>query len=325
MKQLYLLLLLLVILAYSKSEDNEKEKQVVKAITPTSESKDTLKVSFTFDDGITYGLAGYKFEDWNQMILITLKEEGMKAAFFVTGSNKIDKKGKYLLESWANEGHIIANHSYTHPNFNNENSNADDFEKELLKTDSIISQYSTYQKLFRFPYLNAGKTAAQAEGYRSILKKHEYKSGRVTIDNSEWYINSQLIKCIRKEGINSPKIEKYKAYYLQHILEKADYYESLSYAVSKRHINHTLLLHHNLTSALFLPDLIKAFKEKGWQIVNADVAFNDTFFNQEPNVLPAGESLAWALAKASGDAEHLLRYPAEDGGYEAEKMKKLGL
>ncbi len=325
MIQRYLLVICILLVACSKKEKHNQKNLVVDSVLTTTETKDSLKVSFTFDDGITHDLAGYKFEDWNQMILTHLEQEGIKAAFFVTGANKVDEKGTYLLHSWANDGHLIANHSYTHPNFNSEDLDKSSFEKELLKTDRIISKYATYKKLFRFPYLNAGKTLGQAQGYQEILKKHGYQSGRVTIDNSEWYINSQLLKCIRKEGINSPKIKRYKDYYIDHILGKANYYESLSYAVSERHINHTLLLHHNLTSALFLPDLIKAFKEKGWQIVNAEAAFNDPFFNRNPNVIPAGESLAYAAAKATGKHEHLLLFSAEDGGREAEKMKKLGL
>ena len=325
MIQRYLPLICILLFACSKKEKPNQKHLLAGSDLKTAETKDSLKVSFTFDDGITHDLATYKFEDWNQMILTNLKQEGIKAAFFVTGANKVDQKGKYLLNSWATDGHLIANHSYSHPNFNSHTMNKSVFENELLKTDSIISKYATYTKLFRFPYLNAGNTANQARGYQEVLNSYGYRSGRVTIDNSEWYINSQLIKCIKKEGLNSPKIARYKDYYIQHILEKANYYEGLSFAVSNRHINHTLLLHHNLTSALFLPDLIKAFKEKGWQIVDARVAFKDPFFKRNPNVIPAGESLAYAAAKVTGKLEHLLLFSAEDGGREAEKMKKLGL
>ncbi len=325
MVQRYLLVICVLLLACSKKEEQRKEILVGSSALKTSKTKDSLKVSFTFDDGITYDLAGYPFEDWNQMILTNLEQANIKAAFFVTGANKTGKKGEFLLNSWANDGHLIANHSYTHPNFNRAEMNKRSFEQELLKTDRIIAKYPNYTKLFRFPYLNAGKTSEQAAGYQEILNKHDYKGGRVTIDNSEWYINSQLIKCIENEGMDSPKIERYKEYYIQHILEKANYYESLSYAVSNRHIKHTLLLHHNLTSALFLPDLIKAFKEKSWQIVPAEDAFKDPFFNRNPSVIPAGESLAYAAAKATGKLEHLLLFSAEDGGREAEKMKKQGL
>lgn len=40
---------------------------------------------------------------------------------------------------------------------------------------------------------------------------------------------------------------------------------------------------------------------------------------------PAGESLIWALVKQSGKFDDVLRYPAEEGEYEKEKMDILGL
>jgi hypothetical protein len=103
------------------------------------------------------------------------------------------------------------------------------------------------------------------------------------------------------------------------------YYEELAFTLKGRHIQHTLLLHHNLASALFLGDLIKMFKEKGWRIVNAAEAFKDDIFRQQPSNVPAGESLIWALAKESGKFDAILRYPAEDSSYETDKMDKLGL
>ena len=54
-------------------------------------------VSFTFDDGITKDILDYKFQDWNERILNTLRAADLKAMFFVTGFNKTDKKGKFLL------------------------------------------------------------------------------------------------------------------------------------------------------------------------------------------------------------------------------------
>ena len=44
-----------------------------------------------------------------------------------------------------------------------------------------------------------------------------------------------------------------------------------------------------------------------------------------PNIVSAGESLIWALAKETEKYESLLRYPAEDGRYEEAKMDQLGL
>ena len=41
----------------------------------------------------------------------------------------------------------------------------------------------------------------------------------------------------------------------------------------KRPVRHTLLIHHNLTSALFLDDLLDMFNSKGWQLIDAINAF----------------------------------------------------
>ena len=59
-------------------------------------------------------------------------------------------------------------------------------------------------------------------------------------------------------------------------------------------------MHHNLTSALFLDDLINHFKENNWKLIDADIAFTDSIYNALPNNILAGESLIWAQAKESG-------------------------
>jgi len=86
-----------------------------------------------------------------------------------------------------------------------------------------------------------------------------------------------------------------------------------------------MLLHHNLAAALFLDDLIQHFKDNGWEVIDADIAYKDKIYNKLPTNIPAGESLIWALARQSGRFEKVLRYPAEDGGYEKPFMDKLGL
>lgn len=282
-------------------------------------------VSFTFDDGNTSNLANFQFKEWNKMILTHLEKENLQAVFFVTGRNKTNKKGQFLLKSWDDNGHKIANHSFSHPNFNSKKNTSQLFENELIKTDSIISKFNNNVKLFRFPYLKEGQNRSKVDSIRSILLKHNYSNGYVTIDASDWYVNQRLIGKIKEVGFKKVEINKFKDFYVQHILERANYYEKLSYEMNGRHINHTLLLHHNLTSALFLGDLIEEFKEKGWEVIDADKAYQDEIFKSIPGSNFAGESLIYAKAKQSGKYNHLLRYPAEDSRYEKDKMNKFGL
>jgi hypothetical protein len=60
-------------------------------------------------------------------------------------------------------------------------------------------------------------------------------------------------------------------------------------------------------------------------LIDAKDAFKDPIFSAEPKVVPAGESIVWSLAKENGTIAKSLRYPAEDGEYETERMNKLGL
>jgi peptidoglycan-N-acetylglucosamine deacetylase len=67
------------------------------------------------------------------------------------------------------------------------------------------------------------------------------------------------------------------------------------------------------------------FKSKGWTLIDAEEAFADSAFSARPKILPAGESIVWAIAKEKGTIAKSLRYPAEDGQIEMARMNKLGL
>lgn len=280
-------------------------------------------ISFTFDDGSTSDMPGYPFKTWNAMLLQNLEREHLKAVFFVTGNNKTDENGRFLLESWNTAGHRIGNHTFSHPNYGSSKMSVEDFQQEFLKTDSIIRQYSQYIRLFRFPYLKEGNTAEKVSRFREVLVAHGYRNGHVTIDASDWAIDSRLVKKLR----NNPTADlaPFRQFYLEHLYDRAMYYDSLGLQLTGRHIHHTLLLHHNLAAALFLDDLIALFRAKGWDVVDAAQAFEDPIFQSMPTQVPAGESLLWALAKQSGQYESRLRYPAEDEVYERARMDALGL
>jgi len=279
------------------------------------------KVSFTFDDGALGNRPSYTFDEWNGMLLRKLNDANIEAMFFITGNDKTGTKGKQLLKSWNDNGHKIANHTFTHPNYNAKTTTTADFKTDFLKNDKLISKYSNYVKFFRFTYLKEGNTKEKVDAFRSFLKSQNYRNGYVTIDASDWYIDSRLVKRLRENP--NADISDFREFYLNHMWERAQFYEKLSFEINGRHISHTLLLHHNLAAALFIDDLIKMFKDKGWEIVSATEAYEDPIYKTEPQF--AGESLIYAQAKDSGKYEAILRYPAEDSRYEKDKMDDLGL
>jgi peptidoglycan/xylan/chitin deacetylase (PgdA/CDA1 family) len=280
-------------------------------------------VCFTFDDGNPKDIMEYESEFWNAMILGQLVLRDLQAALFVSGRNLDNEDGRKVLESWDGAGHIIANHTYSHLNYNNPNNSFEKFKDDILKCDSLINRYSNYKKYFRFPMLKGGETREKRDLINAFLKRNGYKNGYVTIDNSDWFINSRMIKFMEENPDSN--IDKYKKYYIDHLIDRAKYYDDIAYKLLGRKVKHTLLLHHNLTSAFFLEDLMKAFENEGWELIDAKEAFTDPIYEMIPDIVPAGESIIWGLARESGKFDDVIRYPAEDSPYEEEKMNKFGL
>jgi peptidoglycan-N-acetylglucosamine deacetylase len=280
------------------------------------------QVAITMDDINLFGETDAEKEVNSQAILAALSSRSnLKAAAFIRGRSVDNEVGRRVLQAWNDAGHLIANHTYSHWYYHERG--VEEFEADTLRCEELIKKYPRFARLFRFPMLKEGDTVERRDRMRAFLKERGYKMGYVTIDASDWYIDQRLRARLKQ----APKadLRGYRRFYLDHIWERAVYYDDLSRRVLGRSVKHTLLIHHNLLNKLFLGDLLTMFERRGWKLIDAAEAFTDPVFAAEPNILPAGESILWALAKESGKFERELRYPGEDGVYEKPKMDKLGL
>lgn len=291
---------------------------------PSRFTKTPSQVAITMDDLDLNGSDTPKLtlDERNAAILKALREHsGLKAALFVCGMRVDNDKGKNHLSAWDKEGHIIANHSYSHLYYPN---NAfEKYAQDILRGEAVIKDFPHFQKIFRFPYLKEGDTVAKRDQMRAFLKAQGYRMGYVTIDTSEWAIDERLRKRLKQQP--DADLTAYRKFYLDHIWDRTIFYDNLARKVLGRSVKHTLLIHHNLLSALFLNDALRMFDRQGWKLINAKEAYTDPIFSAEPDIAPAGESIVWALAKETGKFDDILRYPGEDGSYETAKMDKLGL
>jgi len=260
-------------------------------------------------------------DERNAAILGALRAARVRVAGFVAGQRVDNPDGKRRLALWSEAGHMLANHSYSHWNYPGVDFDA--FCADVLRAEAVIVPYPTFRKWFRFPYLKEGATAEQRDRMRAFLKAHAYRMGYVTVDASDWAIDARLRKRLA-ENPQAP-LDAYRDFYVEHIWERTQFYDGLARQVLSRPVRHTLLIHHNLLNALFLTDLLQMYVQRGWRVIDAEVAFQDPIFANEPNILPAGESILWAMAKESGKLDAVLRYPAEDETYERKRMDELGL
>ena len=230
--------------------------------------------------------------------------------------------GAKLLSAWDQAGHLVCSHSYSHLGYMQRTSYAD-FAVDFLKNEKIIAPYRNHTSLFRYPFLKEGDTADKRDRFRALLKERGYRVGHVTIDASDWYVNQRLLH--RWETQPNASLNPYRDYLITHLLERATFYRQLALDVLGRDIRHTLLVHYNALNALVLPDVMSAFESAGWQWIDASIAYEDEVFRRQPQTLPAGESLVWALATETGRFKDRLRYPGEDDIYEKPKMDALDL
>lgn len=235
----------------------------------------------------------------NAALLRHLQEAHLRALFFVTAGNGADRpEGLALLKALGDGGQLLANHTVSHPDFNAEGTTLAAFQAEILGCDRILATLPGYRKFLRFPYLREGATAEKRDGIRAFLKEQGYRIGYVSIDTSDWLIDDKL----RAKLTADPKADlaPWRAFYLDHLWERAQVYDRLGRALYGRPIPHVLLLHHNLLNALFLGDAIALFRQRGWAVVDPDTALADPAYAVAPQVLPLDGSVLESSARALG-------------------------
>lgn len=281
------------------------------------------QLAITMDDPAPTAAGGLSAAELNAKILEALDRHKIKGALFVCGMRVDNPEGRKLLQTWNDAGHTIANHTYSHWFLHAQKISLPAYCEDIARGEAVASPFSQFRKIFRYPFFKEGDTLEKRDGVRKFLADRGYQHGRATIDASDWAIDDRLRERLEKD----PKadLSPYRRFYLDHMWERAQFYDDLSMKVLGQRPRHTILVHHRLLNALFLGDLLDMFRQRGWELISADEAYRDPVYARQANILPAGESLIWALAKETGKFESVLRYPGEDDTYENPKMDKLKL
>jgi peptidoglycan-N-acetylglucosamine deacetylase len=276
-------------------------------------------LALSFDDGFDPRKQAMA-PQWNAEILGALAKARIQAILFPAGRNVDSREGLNLVRAWGHAGHRVGNHTYNHLNLGSPRLALETFEADVLKNEPLLKGMPGWISRFRFPYLKEGGTAIKRDGFRNWLSSHGYQPGSVSIDASDWYYNARFLAW--REAHPKEDTSGFRKAYLQHLWDRATYYDGLSRKVLGRSAKHVLLLHTNAINAAFLPDVIEMFRSRGWTFVSSEEAFADPLYKMKPDVLPAGEGILWALAKEKGILG--LRYPAEDDVYEKPLLDAMG-
>ena len=202
---IFLVILLLIYLLYNMFTSNSyaslpasafEENTFQDKISNLVNQKEKIAY-LTFDDGPTLKST--------PKILDILAEENVKATFFVVGKHV--KEHPELVKRAYDEGHYIANHSYSHNN-SELYSSANNFIDEIKTTDLEISNaigiksYSSH--VFRFPngYM-ASSYKSQKMEFSKLLSNIDYTYidwNCLNKDSEKKFTNSELLNNLKNSS-----------------------------------------------------------------------------------------------------------------------------
>ncbi|MFZ5655478.1 MAG: polysaccharide deacetylase family protein [Pseudomonadota bacterium] len=277
------------------------------------------RIAFSFDDGLDPRVQPQAAR-WNRAILDALSASRVRALLLPAGKNVDSPAGLALVRDWGAAGHAIGNHTYAHRNLGSQRMSADAFVADVARADVLLRGMPGWIPVFRYPYLKEGDEAGKRDAVRGWLRTHRYGLAPVSIDTSDWYYASRFAawRAAHPGGDVSP----WRQAYLDHLWDRANYYDALGVRTVGRSVPHVILLHTNAINAAFLADAIAMFRDRGWTVVDPEVALADPVY-AAVDTLPAGESVLWARARAAGDTS--LRYPAEDAPHEQARLDAIEL
>ncbi|NLK20702.1 MAG: polysaccharide deacetylase family protein [Epulopiscium sp.] len=165
-KRFFLFIVLFIPLILSPSP-------AVKATTPnfiiTNGSKTQKKIALTFDDGPD--------NNYTLQILNVLRKHNTKATFFLLGVKT--KEYPSVAKLIVDEGHVIGNHTYNHPNLYKKDLQT--FRNEVEMTQELIFKTTGIRpNLFRAPYGNIN------ENQLSELKSMGLTAVGWSVDSLDW-------------------------------------------------------------------------------------------------------------------------------------------
>lgn len=215
--------------------DNAKQNKIVERVSHIYNS-DYRRVFLTFDDGPSKSVT--------IPILDILKQNNVKATFFVLGSNA--ERYPEIVKRAYQEGHYIANHSFTHVYSNIYSSPQavlDEYNRTEIAIKNAIGDQTYNSRVFRFPGGTSGGKYADIKAEAVNLLNQN------NVAHLDW--NALTADAAGLDNVN----------------DMMNYVET-----TMGNKNSVVILMHDIgtkkSTYELLPQLIQALKEKGYVFEN---------------------------------------------------------
>jgi peptidoglycan-N-acetylglucosamine deacetylase len=238
------------------------------------------EIAFSFDDAPGWNTHHFSADERADVLIKKLKAlEIPSVAIFSNPCNGKDRESTLRqLEKFKQYGHMIANHTCSHPRL--DDVGFERFSENIAEADRFLQKLLPSQKFFRFPYLNEGRDEEVRDQVRNWLGKNGYRNGMVSIDNDDYIVSAKINEAKRLgKNIDYKGVEKI---FLSHLLGAVEFYDDLAVKRLGRSPKHVLLLHEVDATVLYLDSLVNNLRANGWKIISIEEAYKDPIYLRQP-------------------------------------------
>lgn len=235
------------------------------------------EIALTFDDAPVNSSKHFESSARTSELIKKLKSLKVPEAMIFANPCK-DENSVAQLKKYVDAGHLIANHTCSHPRL--DDVGFSEYSKDAEKADKLLAPLMSGQKFFRFPFLNESKDEKLRDQMRDWLKANSYRNGMVSVDNDD-YIFSWAINKAKDSGkkIDYKKVEQL---FLNHLLGAVDFYDDLAVKSLGYSPKHVILLHEVDATVMFIDSLVIELRKRGWKIISAKEAYQDKLYLEQP-------------------------------------------
>jgi peptidoglycan/xylan/chitin deacetylase (PgdA/CDA1 family) len=268
---------------------------VVAAVPPPP----TKRIALSFDDLPRGPGAFLTIEERAPLLIAALRKAGVRQAVFFANPGRVSgtdgDEGR--IAAFVRAGHVLANHSFSHPHL--KSTTAEAYLADIDKAEAWLKIRAGHRPWFRYPFLDeGGPDKPKRDAVRAGLKTRGLTNGYVTAEASDW--NMEQLAIDAKKAGKRIDMKALRDLYVESHVEAADFADALMQKAIGRSPMHVMLLHETDLAALYIADLVKALRAKGWEIVTADQAYADPVYAALPDVPWANGTLTEMLAWEKG-------------------------
>jgi peptidoglycan/xylan/chitin deacetylase (PgdA/CDA1 family) len=264
-----------------------------------------VELAITFDDLPAHGPAvpGLSRLQLHQQILAALARHGVPQAYGFVNAGPVAADPALLepLQAWVAAGQPLGNHTFGHESL--ESLPLPQWLEGIDRDEPLLRQLQpgpeARWRVFRFPFLERGRTLEERAAIRDHLQKLGYRIAEVTDDFSDWAFNEPFSRCLAKG--DAAALEQLRQAFLHQAQVELAFSDGFLRRLFGRPVPHVLLLHAGAHTALRLDELLTLYQRAGVRFVPLDRALADPVYALDPQVAPArGDTLLGELADERG-------------------------